>query len=399
MQTGDPSLAAVAAAAAAAQSGATPNGPGMLLTQQYAPHQQAAMPPVSLPPIGQAINQSNLAINQNMAINQSNMAAAAAAAQIVAAAAASGQYTQPVANGAVAYPGTQQPLQFDAQGSSTFGPGGTLPQQQLGNLYQPSRRASSFTNLALLQQQQPSSFGRAEFRSQAIPKAHEQPESQYPSTALLGNTSMLSTFQPPQQARNQQIFGAHVPSLAPVSNRYSTSTGAYGTSALNAAGTRPQSYSGTRPHGNMSSMSRISLANKVRHDVAAAFGGTKPGSQTQLNATSAAYLGSGLLPASSAAIGREGDASDFVPGTCVRKQNAASEAMRDRLLQTAHQMYSGNARSPVLIEMLLCLHELHPRHLPTLLLLACAYFSSSQPAKSLEYNKLILKIDPNYVEA
>ncbi|KAJ1809013.1 hypothetical protein LPJ77_001955 [Coemansia sp. RSA 2523] len=399
MQTGDPSLAAVAAAAAAAQSGATPNGPGMLLTQQYAPHQQAAMPPVSLPPIGQAINQSNLAINQNMAINQSNMAAAAAAAQIVAAAAASGQYTQPVANGAVAYPGTQQPLQFDAQGSSTFGPGGTLPQQQLGNLYQPSRRASSFTNLALLQQQQPSSFGRAEFRSQAIPKAHEQPESQYPSTALLGNTSMLSTFQPPQQARNQQIFGAHVPSLAPVSNRYSTSTGAYGTSALNAAGTRPQSYSGTRPHGNMSSMSRISLANKVRHDVAAAFGGTKPASQTQLNTTSAAYLGSGLLPASSAAIGREGDASDFVPGTCVRKQNAASEAMRDRLLQTAHQMYSGNARSPVLIEMLLCLHELHPRHLPTLLLLACAYFSSSQPAKSLEYNKLILKIDPNYVEA
>ncbi|KAJ2763733.1 hypothetical protein IWQ57_005464, partial [Coemansia nantahalensis] len=73
--------------------------------------------------------------------------------------------------------------------------------------------------------------------------------------------------------------------------------------------------------------------------------------------------------------------------------------MRDHILQSAHQLYSANARNPILIDMLQCLHQLHPRHLPTLLLLACAYFSSSQPEKSLEYNELILQIDPNYVEA
>ncbi|KAI9471746.1 UDP-N-acetylglucosaminyltransferase [Coemansia mojavensis] len=117
-----------------------------------------------------------------------------------------------------------------------------------------------------------------------------------------------------------------------------------------------------------------------------------------LNTTGAGLLSTGILsaPVSSSA---SGDPGDFIPGTCVRRHQAASEPMRDRILQTAHQMYSSNARNPVLIEMLLTLHDLHPQHLPTLLLLACAYFSSSQPAKSLEYNKLILKIDPNYVEA
>ncbi|KAJ1823616.1 hypothetical protein LPJ60_001404 [Coemansia sp. RSA 2675] len=91
--------------------------------------------------------------------------------------------------------------------------------------------------------------------------------------------------------------------------------------------------------------------------------------------------------------------TDFVPGTRFTRQQAAEESVRDLILQNAHLLYASNARSPVLVEMLSTLHQLHPRHLPTLLLLACAYFSSGQADKSLEHNELILKIDPNYVEA
>ncbi|KAJ1841985.1 hypothetical protein LPJ70_004006, partial [Coemansia sp. RSA 2708] len=375
----------------------------MLLTQQYAPQQQqGSIAPVSLAPIGQAFNQNNIA----------------AAAQLVAAA-ASGQFTQPMANsGTVAFPGGQAPLGFAGQGSS-FASGGALQQpSQLDGLYQPTRRSSSFTNLALLQQQQQqqqpqsqsTAYGQSEFRSQAFPKPHAagsalgQPDAQYPPAALLGNAGMLPSYQQqqPALAGSSRLFGAQVPALGSAATRYGAS--AYGTApALNPAGTRPQSFSGSRTHGNMSSLARISLANKARQGISAAFGRTKGGVAGNPKAQpSTAYVGhTGILsaPASTAMLGHEGESGDCIPGTRVRRQQAASEAMRDRILQTAHQMYSSNARSPVLIEMLLSLHELHPRHLPTLLLLACAYFSSNQPGKSLEYNKLILKIDKNYVEA
>ncbi|KAJ1837754.1 hypothetical protein LPJ73_007294, partial [Coemansia sp. RSA 2703] len=92
-------------------------------------------------------------------------------------------------------------------------------------------------------------------------------------------------------------------------------------------------------------------------------------------------------------------AADLVPGTQITRQQALRSSVRDHVLQTAHTLYAADARSPVLIEMLLTLHQLHPRHLPTLLLLACAYFSSGQADKSLEYNAKILEIDPKYVEA
>ncbi|KAJ1751087.1 hypothetical protein LPJ79_002364 [Coemansia sp. RSA 1821] len=368
MQNSDPSLAAAAAvaaaAAAAAQGGAgtnSGNGPGMLLTQQYAPHQQAS---VSLPPLGQAINQNNLA--------------AAAAAQIVAAAAASGQYTQPAANvggSGMVFPNAAQQQQQQQQ------------QHSLSNLYHSTRRSSSFTNLALLQQQQ-QPFVQHDYQSQVFPKPQTatvpggflKPDGQYPSTGLLGNVNMLPSLQQQQQQQahgnSARLFGSQMPPLQ-------SGSGCYGANAY-ATGARPHSLSISRTHGGLG---RISLAGTTAH--------TKP---AMLNTTGAGLLSTGILsaPVSSSA---SGDPGDFIPGTCVRRHQAASEPMRDRILQTAHQMYSSNARNPVLIEMLLTLHDLHPQHLPTLLLLACAYFSSSQPAKSLEYNKLILKIDPNYVEA
>ena len=103
-----------------------------------------------------------------------------------------------------------------------------------------------------------------------------------------------------------------------------------------------------------------------------------------------------------------------------------SPEVRDELLQYAHQLYSssvarGEAASeadwsdtntrgqrpmqpgtklhPTLLPVLHMLHKLHKDHLPTLLLLSCAYYTSGNLSGSLWYNNLILRIDPNYVEA
>jgi predicted O-linked N-acetylglucosamine transferase (SPINDLY family) len=104
--------------------------------------------------------------------------------------------------------------------------------------------------------------------------------------------------------------------------------------------------------------------------------------------------------------------------------NATSPQVRDQLLRYAHNLYStasttsrvdaksngvhsDNGRDiksitkvhPTLFPLLHTLHDLHPQDLPTLLLLSCAYYSSGDLAASLWYNKVILKIDPTYVES
>ncbi|KAJ2018729.1 hypothetical protein GGI14_002081, partial [Coemansia sp. S680] len=141
--------------------------------------------------------------------------------------------------------------------------------------------------------------------------------------------------------------------------------------------------------------SRISIAQKAQQNLSSLLGSRPKGASNYLQALASSSAGVVDVNTPQALPGT----ADYVPGTRFARQQAAEESVRDHILQNAHLMYSSNARSPVLIEMLLCLHQLHPRHLPTLLLLACAYFSSGQADKSLEYNELILKIDPNYVEA
>ncbi|KAJ1659864.1 hypothetical protein IWQ61_001115 [Dispira simplex] len=88
-----------------------------------------------------------------------------------------------------------------------------------------------------------------------------------------------------------------------------------------------------------------------------------------------------------------------LPGTHVTLMEAQQESIRDQCLSHAHSLYSNDPRSDTLVAMLQALHKLHPTHLPTLLLLACVYFSRNEPQLSLHYNHLILGIDPNYVEA
>jgi protein O-GlcNAc transferase len=76
-----------------------------------------------------------------------------------------------------------------------------------------------------------------------------------------------------------------------------------------------------------------------------------------------------------------------------------SETSRDQLLAYAHTLYASTPYSPTLLELLHFLNSLHPTHLPTLLLLACVYFTQRNYQASLHYNQLILKQDPHYVEA
>ncbi|KAK9702729.1 hypothetical protein K7432_011100, partial [Basidiobolus ranarum] len=89
----------------------------------------------------------------------------------------------------------------------------------------------------------------------------------------------------------------------------------------------------------------------------------------------------------------------LVPGTSITLTDARSDKVRDQILTHAHSLYSSTPQDSNLLPILHCLHELHPKHLPTLLLLACVYFSREDTAKSLYYNSKILEIDPNYVEA
>lgn len=77
----------------------------------------------------------------------------------------------------------------------------------------------------------------------------------------------------------------------------------------------------------------------------------------------------------------------------------SSESSRDQLLAYAHSLYASSPYNQNLVELLLLLNSMHPTHLPTLLLLACVYFTQRNYQASLHYNQLILKQDPQYVEA
>ncbi|KAK4054753.1 hypothetical protein OIV83_000677 [Microbotryomycetes sp. JL201] len=72
---------------------------------------------------------------------------------------------------------------------------------------------------------------------------------------------------------------------------------------------------------------------------------------------------------------------------------------RDYMLSYAHTVYSRNPRSPELLPLLHTLEQVHPDHLPTLLLMSCVYYTRGELESSLYYNKRLLSKDPNYVEA
>ncbi|KAI8597897.1 glycosyl transferase family 41-domain-containing protein [Dissophora ornata] len=83
--------------------------------------------------------------------------------------------------------------------------------------------------------------------------------------------------------------------------------------------------------------------------------------------------------------------------------DAREEEWRDHLLSYAHTLYASEATNPSpgspLIPVLEMISNFHKSHLPTLLLLACVYYTQRNYGMSLRYNHLILTKDPNYVEA
>lgn len=76
-----------------------------------------------------------------------------------------------------------------------------------------------------------------------------------------------------------------------------------------------------------------------------------------------------------------------------------NEEWRENLLKFAHTIYSLSPQNPFLLDLLHKLHAISPTHLPTILLLACVYYSFQDYQQSLRYNHLILKYDSSYVEA
>ncbi|KAF9917473.1 hypothetical protein FBU30_000740 [Linnemannia zychae] len=83
--------------------------------------------------------------------------------------------------------------------------------------------------------------------------------------------------------------------------------------------------------------------------------------------------------------------------------DAREDEWRDQLLSYAHMLYASEASNPSssspLIPILQTISAIHKSHLPTLLLLACVYYTQRNYKMSLHYNHLILTKDPNYVEA
>ncbi|KAJ1906241.1 hypothetical protein LPJ81_001455 [Coemansia sp. IMI 209127] len=341
------------------------NGSMMLLAQQFVPPQQTQIPAVSLPPIDQAIHQNNVAV--------------AAAAQLAAvAAAASGQYTQPTNSVAFGVPQSQMLLE-NMHNAAAYSAGSHLTQQQQ------TRRASSFTNLALLQQQQQTNslltnsfanLGTGGYGTQLLQKPESTPSAGAHGSGFPGFNKPATLQDSQYSSQQQQLLGS--------SNMI-----------------QQQPSAGPRTHGGLSSLARVSLAGKGRQGFPSLFGGPKTASSvSRFGLTPSAYIGSAPNPnAASSMAMDESSPVDVVPGTQIEQHLAKSVAMRDHILQSAHQLYSTEPRNPKLIQMLLYLHRQHRQHLPTLLLLACVYFSNNEPELSLKYNELILTIDPNYVEA
>ncbi|KAA1065350.1 hypothetical protein PGTUg99_003567 [Puccinia graminis f. sp. tritici] len=81
------------------------------------------------------------------------------------------------------------------------------------------------------------------------------------------------------------------------------------------------------------------------------------------------------------------------------QEGQCTERARDYLLSYAHAVYSKKSNDPCLLPLLHTLIKLHPKHLPTLLLLSCVYYSQGDYVSSLFHNDQILMLDPEYVEA
>ncbi|SCV68887.1 BQ2448_1008 [Microbotryum intermedium] len=69
---------------------------------------------------------------------------------------------------------------------------------------------------------------------------------------------------------------------------------------------------------------------------------------------------------------------------------------RDYFLSYAHSLYAKDPFSSDLLPLLHTLEEVHPDHLPTLLLSSCVYYSRAEYESSLYYNKKLLMKDPGY---
>ncbi|KAJ1922189.1 hypothetical protein H4219_000051 [Mycoemilia scoparia] len=302
---------------------------------------------------------------------------------------ADGQMTAAAAALAVAAAGTNMPHQTQSGYPGMGQQGGHDPAND------PLRRSLSMSNLMLLQQQQE-------------------------SLNLQPNNSVLSTFgkpfniKPIDQSRNKYLHESSGPifhvTTAP-SDRLALNT------YSSMLGTNQQAADiSTNSHSQLFSEKNKPMNSGLPHQYPPSAPPSRlHNSSSQFNAGPSSYYqtkkhGSNVYgsehsyqqPYSTPSVytnGTGAESESYVPGTKISLYQAQSDVMRDQLLQYGHQLYSSDPRSPVLLKLLTTLHKLHSQHLPTILLLACVYFSLNQPEQSLHYNQLILKQDPQYVEA
>lgn len=153
------------------------------------------------------------------------------------------------------------------------------------------------------------------------------------------------------------------------------------------------------PRGSKRSYSTVSnqseptlvLSNHPHHAI----------SNSQSSYLSAAAAAATAAAAVAAAVSSSAQ-QPIIPSQLLQPPHATStsaDEWRESLLQYAHNLYSTSPQNPYLLPLLHALHDAYPTHLPTLLLLACVYYSYQDYPSSLKYNHLILKYDANYVEA
>ncbi|KAI8994268.1 hypothetical protein BC832DRAFT_426258 [Gaertneriomyces semiglobifer] len=120
------------------------------------------------------------------------------------------------------------------------------------------------------------------------------------------------------------------------------------------------------------------------------------------SALAAAYntgMGSSVVPVNAAAAVAAAASASSVPfAPPLAASGARSQEWYEQALQVAHEKYN-HGEYTTAYNMLLALYQTNQSHLPTLLLLGCTCYSLNLYQLSIQYNNLILQLDPNFAEA
>ncbi|KAM0749157.1 TPR-like protein [Meredithblackwellia eburnea MCA 4105] len=117
--------------------------------------------------------------------------------------------------------------------------------------------------------------------------------------------------------------------------------------------------------------------------------------QQQQQQTNQGSTGAGFIAPTAGSSNQPSEVTHFLANAVTE----CTEEKRDYFLAYAHSLYSTDPTNESLLPILHTLDQVHPNHLPTLLLMSCVYYTTGMFESSIYFNDRILKIDENYVEA